>query len=241
MKTGHIVLSSIVIAMLCTAVTIASAQSFSPIISVPSLGDFSSFMKSYTGGLPSYATSQQSTPTSGFTMPSMGVSGYNFTSPVISNPNTGSTNPTYPTTNTSSMTTMPAFDLSSFSSPNLMNALLGDSVTQTNFGANPNTTNNYTLADNGATINMSVNDTIHVQLPFHIQQGGVWNLTTSKGLNVTNQRTCTPLLSPSSMSSGTDLTATQEFDVVALTPGAQWIKGTCAGSNQTYYLTVNVT
>ena len=43
------------------------------------------------------------------------------------------------------------------------------------------------------------------------------------------------------MSSGTDLTATQEFDIVALTPGTQWIKGTCAGSNQTYYLAVNVT
>ena len=240
MKTGHIVLSSIVIAMLCSAVTFASAQSFSPIISVPSLGDFSSFMKSYTSGLPSYATSQQSAPTSGFTLPSMGSGMFNFTTPVVSNPGTGSVNTSSPAINTSSMTGMPLMDLSAFSSPNLMSMLLGDSVTQTNYGATPNTMSNYTMADNGSTISMNVNDTIHVQLPFHIQQGGVWNLTVTPGLNITNQRTCTPLLGASSMMSGTDLTATQEFDVIALAPGTHYIKGICSGSNQTYMLTVNV-
>lgn len=186
--------------------------------------------------LPSTAL-QQSSSLVGNGIPSKYSSLFDFGTTPTTGSSTGTTDANKVNAN---LFTMPAMDLSSFSSSNLMPMLLSDSVTQTNVGIQPNSTNNYTLDSNGSTINMKVNDTIYIQLPFHINTGGVWNLTVSNGLNISNQRTLTPLLSPSSSPGIIDLTAIQEFDVLAVAPGTQYIKGTCQGTNQTYMLTVIV-
>lgn len=177
-------------------------------------------------------------PANSFSQPSTGSGMFNFTMPSLEMPD-GNTVDVSQQVNTSPMV-MPALDFSGFNSSTLLPMLLSGPVTQTSFGAQPSTTNNYTLADNGSTVNMNINDTIHVQLPFEIQAGGVWNLTTSTGLNVTNQRTCTPKISPLSGMGNLNLTATQEFDIKAIKPGTQYVNAICSGTNQTYSLKVNV-
>ncbi|HTY92228.1 MAG TPA: protease inhibitor I42 family protein [Methanocella sp.] len=236
MKTAYLISSSIIVVLLCVSVIAGNAQSYSPLFSISSLDDLSSQMSTYMNNLPQNAM-QQSSQLPGYNM-SMPYSGiYNFDTTPFTNSNTNQINVSR--VNSSSFT-MPIIDLSGFSSSTLMPMLLSDSVTQTTAGVQPNSTNNYTLDDNGSTINMKVNDTIYVQLPFHINTGGVWNVTVTNGLNITGQRTLTPLLSASSTPGNMDLTAIQEFDVQAVSPGTHYIKGICSGSNKTYMLTVIV-
>ncbi len=79
---------------------------------------------------------------------------------------------------------------------------------------------------------MTVGDTIHVQLPASIDSGTIWNLTTTNGLNVTNQRMYPPTIGTNSGSSGIKLSAVQEWDIQAIAPGVQKIKATCSGPPQ---------
>jgi len=198
-------------------------------------------MSKFINGDPSEIMSQMPGPGSSYTYPALsaGTGMFNFTIPSMTMPGGGSIGGVSQQVDTSAMG-MPAFDLSAFNSTTLLPQLLSNAITQSSFGAKPSAVNNYTLADNGSTINMKVNDTIYVQLPFQIQNGSVWNLTTTGGLNVTNQRTTTPSINPLSGGGIVDLTAIQEFAIKAVKPGTQYINAICSGTNQTYSLTVIV-
>lgn len=236
MKTGYLIQSSIVIVVLCAALIIASAQSSPFGMGIPSFESLSSYMDSFVSGIPTDGMSASS-----YNHPalSMGSSMFNFTMPSLTLPGGSVVEGPQQQVNTSAMG-MPAMDFSAFNSSTLLPALLSNSVTQTNFGSKPSAVNNYTLKDNGSTINLNVNDTIYVQLPFQIQNGSVWNLTTTGGLNVTTQRTTTPAINPLAGGGVVDLTATQEFAIKAVKPGTQYVNAICSGTNQTYSLTVIV-
>ncbi len=236
MKTGYLIRSSIVIVLLCASLVIASAQSNPFGMGIPSFGDLSSYMSKF---LDSDSLSQM--PGSSYVHPaqSMGTGMFNFTIPSMTMPGGGTISGVSEQVNTSAMG-MPAFDLSAFNTTTLLPQLLSNAITQTNMGSKPSTVNNYTIADNGSTINMKVNDTIYVQLPFQIQNGSIWNLTTTNGLNVSNQKTTTPSINPLAGSGAIDLTAIQEFAIKAVKPGTQYINAICSGTNQTYSLTVIV-
>ncbi|BAI62245.1 hypothetical protein MCP_2173 [Methanocella paludicola SANAE] len=239
MKTGYFIKSSIVVVMLCVAVIVAGAQSNPFGMGIPSFDSLSSYMESFLGGISEDSMNQMSASSYVHPAMSMGTGMFNFTIPSMTMPGGGSISGVSQQVDTSAMGT-PAFDFSAFNSTTLLPTLLSNSITQTNFGSKPSAVNNYTLANNGSTINMNVNDTIYVQLPFQIQNGSVWNLTTTSGLNVTNQRTTTPSINPLSGGGLVDLTATQEFAIKAVKPGTQYINAICSGTNQTYSLTVNV-
>jgi predicted secreted protein len=237
-KTGYLIQSSIVIVVLCAALIIASAQSSPFGMGIPSFEGLSSYMESFLGGSEG-RLNQMSAQNYVHPAMSMGTGMFNFSIPSMTMPGGGSISGVSQQVDTSAMGA-PGFDFSAFNSTTLMPTLLSNAVTQTNFGAKPSAVNNYTIADNGSTINMNVNDTIYVQLPFQIQNGSVWNLTTTGGLNVTNQKTTTPTINPLATSGAIDLTAIQEFAIKAVKPGTQYVNAICSGTNQTYSLTVIV-
>ncbi len=102
----------------------------------------------------------------------------------------------------------------------------------------PSTSDNYGESSNGGTITVKLGDTIHIQLPARVDQGYIWNLTVTDGLNVTSERVYTPQ-QISSLFSGSGLTqleVTQEWDIKSIKPGTQVILGSYKSSaaNGTY-------
>ncbi|BAI61304.1 conserved hypothetical protein [Methanocella paludicola SANAE] len=102
----------------------------------------------------------------------------------------------------------------------------------------PSTTDNYGESSNGGTITVKLGDTIHLQLPARVDQGYIWNLTVTDGLNITSERVYTPQ-QISSLFSGSGLSkleVTQEWDIKAVKPGTQVILGSYKSSaeNGTY-------
>ncbi len=106
----------------------------------------------------------------------------------------------------------------------------------------------YGEANNGDTITVKLGDTIELQLPARIDQGYIWNLTVTDGLNVSNERVYTPL-DMGSLFSGSGLTSlevTMQWDIKALKPGTQVILGSYKSSaekgpyDKTFKLTVIV-
>jgi predicted secreted protein len=239
-KTRYVVLSIIVALLIIMAGSTASAQLFNT--SAMGLSSFnipSGIMNTSSYGLPSFATNPSISPVTSYSTfiqninkkyhpDAIGID----TTPV----NTGSN-----TTSSWQMPSMPVMDFSSFGSNTTLSDLLSSPVTQTVGGSTPNATHNYTMDSNNKTIDMNINDTIYVQLPASIDTGSIWNLTTTSGLNVTNQRMFPPKIGASSGSSGIQLSAVQEWSIQAVKPGVQKITAKCAGpGNQTYTLTVNV-
>jgi predicted secreted protein len=114
-------------------------------------------------------------------------------------------------------------------------------------GVSPSASNNYTEASNGKTITIKQGDIIHVQLPSRIDQGYIWNISVSDGLNVTSTRMYPPeQINPISSSGEIVLRSIQEWDVQAIKPGTQnitavykrpWADGP---GDRTYMLTVIV-
>lgn len=112
----------------------------------------------------------------------------------------------------------------------------------------PSATDNYGESSNGGTITIKPGDTIHLQLPARIDQGYIWNLTITDGLNITSERVYTPQ-QISSLFSGSGLSqleVTQEWDIKAIKAGTQVILGSYKSSaangtyDKTYKLTVIV-
>jgi len=112
----------------------------------------------------------------------------------------------------------------------------------------PSASDNYGESSDGGTITVKLGDTVHIQLPARIDQGYIWNLTVSDGLNVTSERVYTPQ-QISSLFSGSGLTqfeVTQEWDIKAIKPGTQVILGSYKSSaangacDKAYKLTVIV-
>jgi predicted secreted protein len=112
----------------------------------------------------------------------------------------------------------------------------------------PSSANNYTEASNGQTIYIKLGDTIHVQLTSRLDQGLLWNVTVTNGLNVTGNEMYPPV-----QGDNTDLltgviafNATQEWDIQAIATGTQEVTGVCRQSSNTspvedrYELTVIV-
>ncbi len=240
MKTRYVVSSLIVVLLVCMSGTIASAQLFNTsAIEMPSFSIPSNLMDTSLYSTPSYATSPA--------ISSPDYSGVfqqinSLYHPDMVTPDTASTGTdANATASTWQMPAMPALDFSSFGSSATLSDLLSSPVTQSVGPDTPNATNNYTMDSNNQVINMTVGDTIYIQLPASIDTGALWNLTTTNGLNVTNQRMYPPTIGASSGSSGIQLSATQEWDVQAIAPGVQKITATCSGPvAKTYTLTVNV-
>jgi len=91
-------------------------------------------------------------------------------------------------------------------------------------GVSPSSVNNYTEASNGETITVKKGDIIHVQLPSRIDQGYLWNMSVTDGLNVTNMRMYPPdQINPVSSSGEVALKSIQEWDIQAIKPGTQYI------------------
>jgi predicted secreted protein len=89
----------------------------------------------------------------------------------------------------------------------------------------PSTVDSYGESSNGDTITIKLGDSIHVQLPARVDQGYMWNLSVTDGLNVTSERVYTPQ-QISSLFSGSGLSkleVTQEWDITAIMPGTQVI------------------
>jgi len=112
----------------------------------------------------------------------------------------------------------------------------------------PSASDNYGESSDGGTITVKLGDTVHIQLPARIDQGYIWNLTVSDGLNITSERVYTPQ-QISSLFSGSGLTqleVTQEWDIKAIKPGTQVILGSYKSSaansayDKAYKLTVIV-
>lgn len=136
----------------------------------------------------------------------------------------------------------------SFSISDIMSSPMLQPV-QSSFSKNtPSTVNSYGESSNGNTITVKLGDTIHLQLPARIDQGYMWNLTLTDGLNTTSERVYTPQ-QISSLFSGmgmSQLEVTQEWDIKAIKPGTHVILGSYKSSadngpyDKTYKLTVIV-
>ncbi|HTY92004.1 MAG TPA: protease inhibitor I42 family protein [Methanocella sp.] len=106
----------------------------------------------------------------------------------------------------------------------------------------------YGESSNGDTITVKLGDTIHLELPARIDQGYIWNLTVTKGLNITTELALAPskISSLFSDSGLTSLEVTQEWDIQAVATGTQVILGSYKSSvdngpyDRTYKLTVIV-
>lgn len=108
--------------------------------------------------------------------------------------------------------------------PSMSLPLSQDALAASNVGASPSTANSYTEASNGKTITVKQGDIIHVQLPSRIDQGYIWNLSVTDGLNVTSTRMYPPEDANSISNTGEiELLSTQEWDIQALKPGTQYI------------------
>lgn len=110
------------------------------------------------------------------------------------------------------------------------------------------TGDSYGEANNGDTITVKLGDTIHLELSARIDQGYIWNLTLTNGLNVTDERVVTPQ-QISSFFSGlklSNLQVTMLWDIKAIGTGTQVILGSYKSSvdngpyDKTYKLTVIV-
>lgn len=138
---------------------------------------------------------------------------------------------------------------SSATSPLIGSLLSGSDGTLNLIGnaPSPAATNNYTEDSNGQTISLKLGDTIHVQLSARIDQGYLWNLSVTGGLNVTGQHTYPPKQAELDIGAGTVvLTAVQEWDIQAIEPGMQTVSafysksGNSTDASKMYELTIVV-
>ncbi len=125
------------------------------------------------------------------------------------------------------------------------------SLLQSQAGSNPvvspSTVNNYTEASNGKTITVTKGDVIHVQLPSRIDQGYIWNISVTDGLNVTGTRMYPPEQASAIGNNGEiAIYSLQEWDIQALERGTQYVTAICKRAwadgpdDRTYMLTVIV-
>jgi len=111
----------------------------------------------------------------------------------------------------------------------------------------PYATGTYTEDDNGKTVKVKPGDTIRIRLQAQVDEGYSWNLSATPGLNVTGQRMYPPEVAGMDPFTGTvRLLADQEWEVLAVEPGAQAINARYQQSqpggphDRTYTLTVIV-
>ncbi len=116
-----------------------------------------------------------------------------------------------------------------------------------NSAVSPSTANNYTEESDGKTITVKKGDVIHVQLPSRIDQGYIWNMSVTGGLNVTGTRMYPPEQASAIGSNGEiAIYSLQEWDVQALERGTQYVTAICRRAwadgpdDRTYNLTVIV-
>ncbi len=113
--------------------------------------------------------------------------------------------------------------------------------------ASPSSTESYTEADSGKTITIKLGDIIHVQLTSRLDQGYVWNISTTDGLNVSSNRMYSPQSVDTNLFAGVvGIQATEEWTIKAIEPGTQQINAVCTLSDgakpgdKTFVLTVIV-
>ncbi len=111
----------------------------------------------------------------------------------------------------------------------------------------PSSVDSYTEANNGQTITIKLGDIIHIQLTSRIDQGYVWNISATKGLNITSNRMYSPQEVGTNLLAGViGIEATEQWDIQAISPGTQQISAVCTLSNgyvagdKTFVLTVIV-
>jgi predicted secreted protein len=123
-----------------------------------------------------------------------------------------------------------------------------DQVNQLADSVQPSSANNYTEASNGQTIYIKLGDTIHVQLTSRVDQGLLWNVTVTSGLNITGNQMYPPIEGDNTdlLAGVVALNATQEWDIQAIATGTQEVTGVCKQSSNSspvedrYKLTVVV-
>lgn len=111
----------------------------------------------------------------------------------------------------------------------------------------PSSTQSYTEANSGQTITIKLGDIIHVQLTSRLDQGYVWNISATKGLNITSSRMYSPQSVDTNLFAGVvGIQATEEWTIQAVKPGTQQINAVCTKSDgakagdKTFVLTVIV-
>jgi len=134
----------------------------------------------------------------------------------------------------------PISSLGSLDLSNLMAGAGQDQVNQVIDSYQPSAVNNYTEADNGRTIYISLGDTIHVELTSRVDEGFLWNLSVTNGLNITGSRMYPPVQSDMDLLAGVvGFNETEEWDIQAIAPGTQTISGVCCKSGNASLEAVN--
>jgi len=129
----------------------------------------------------------------------------------------------------------------------LMPDSTSDDMNQIISSAQPSSVDNYTESSNGKTIYIKLGNTIHVQLTSRVDQGLLWNVSVTNGLNITGNRMYPPVEVDTDLLAGVvGFEATQEWDIQAIAAGTQEVNGICNKSGNstpvedTYELTVVV-
>ncbi len=109
------------------------------------------------------------------------------------------------------------------STPDLASLRVPYMGSQSTTGSTPSATSAYTEASNGKTIKVKAGDTFHVQLKSRIDQGYIWNMTVTPGLNMTSEQAYAP--DNMNLLGGSGITGlfTQDWSIRADRSGAQTI------------------
>lgn len=133
------------------------------------------------------------------------------------------------------------------STPDLANLQVPFMGSQLTTGGTQSATNAYTETSNRKTIKVKAGDTFHVQLKARIDQGYIWNMTVTPGLNMTSEQAYAP--DNLNLLGGSGITGlfTQDWSIRADQAGAQTITAiykrpeSSSPDDRTFTLTVLVT